>query len=498
MENPKLHIGKISSLLLILNVIAGAVYFLWWLDPAHIGNPVLYSLLIAGELYHLFMAFTFWYTIRSSGNEYKPVYREGEYFPAVDIYIPVAGEPLDVIRNTVISAINIDYPNFKIYILNDGFVAKKDNWKDVESLALELNVNYITRVNQGGAKAGNINHALKETKGDLIAIFDSDMAPHENFLKRTTPYFQDPKMGFVQTPQYYKDYDLNPVTSGAWNQQEFFFGPIMAGKDKDNSAFLCGTNVVIRRTALEEADGMYQWSVAEDFLTSLFIHNKGWSSKYLTEVLAEGLAPEDLLSYYKQQFRWARGSMDVLFKHNPFFKKGLTLIQKIQYLSSALYYFNGLVVLTDLLMPLFFLYFNVQAVISSTTSFAVFFIPFMFLNLYTLYYASEASLSFRALSFSFSSWYLQLTAIKSVLFREKVSFSITPKQAQSGNFMILVLPHLIYILITGFGYMVGISREGVSPAVITNISWTLFNIAVFIPFIEASYSFQKSPVLAVT
>jgi cellulose synthase (UDP-forming) len=499
MEKPKLNIGYVSPLLLTLNMLVGCVYFTWWLDPAHIGNRVLFSFLILGEIYHLFMAFTFWYTIRPVANPFLAMLPGTDGKPTVDVFITVAGEPVEVVKNTIISAKNMDYPNFKIHVLNDGFVAKKDNWREIESLAKELNVDCITRVTAGGAKAGNINHALKATDGELITIFDADMAPHDDFLRKTVPYFSDKKTGFVQTPQFYKNYEENAVSLGAWNQQEIFFGPIMKGKDHDNSAFLCGTNVVLRRKALESAGGMYQGSIAEDILTSLFIHQKGWTSKYIPEILAEGLAPEDLLSYYKQQFRWARGSMDILFKHNPIFKKGLTTSQKIQYLSSALYYFNGLIVLIDLMMPILFLFFNVQAVVSSTTSFAVFFIPFMILNLFTLYSASEASLSFKALGFSYSSWFLQLSAIKSALLHEKVSFSVTPKQAQSGNFIFLVYPHLFYITLTALGYMVGFAREGLSPAMITNVSWSLFNISMFIPFIEASYNnYAKEPVLAVS
>src|SRR5690606_7694254 len=120
--------------------------------------------------------------------------------------------------------------------------------------------------------------------------------------------FQDKRMGFVQTPQYYKNQSDNVITQAAWQQQEFFFGPIMRGKDSYNSTFICGTNVVIRRKALEEVGGMFEENIAEDFLTSLFVHQHGWRSVYVPQVLATGFAPFDLLSYVKQQLRWARGS----------------------------------------------------------------------------------------------------------------------------------------------------------------------------------------------
>ena len=81
---------------------------------------------------------------------------------------------------------------------------------------------------------------------------------------------------------------------------------------------------------------------------------------YVDEVLAEGLAPEDFLSYYKQQFRWARGSLEVVFKYNPLFRRGLTIGQRIQYLSSASYYLSGIVVVVNAFLPLLYFYAHLE------------------------------------------------------------------------------------------------------------------------------------------
>jgi cellulose synthase (UDP-forming) len=432
------------------------------------------------------MALVFWYTIWPT-KRHVAVTKERKNL-SVDVFIPVVGEPIEVIERTVNACKNMIYPNFTVYILNDGYVAKKENYQEIEKLAEEIGVNCITRKVRGGAKAGNINNALKLTDSDLIAIFDSDMVPYKEFLNKTVKYFNDESIAFVQTPQYYRNNKESYVANAAWSQQEIFFGPIMKGKNKDNSAFVCGTNVVMRRSALEGVGGLMEKNITEDFITSMFIHKKGWKSHYISEVLAEGLAPVDLMSYYKQQFRWARGSLELLFKYNPIFKKGLTLAQKVQYISSSLYYFNGAIVLIDMIMPLLFLYFDLEVVTTTTTSFAVFFIPFMFMTMYLLYKSTDNSISFRALSFSFSSWYLQITATLSILLQEEVSFTVTPKQAQSGNYLFLAYPHLAYIALSVGGYIIAYLREGLSPAVATNIAWTLFNMFLFMPFIAASYS----------
>ncbi len=172
----------------------------------------------------------------------------------------------------------MQYPNFSIYILNDGKVAHRNNWQEAEDVAKRQQVTCITRTISGGAKAGNINNAVSVTNEPYIVVFDADHAPKPDFLQETMGYFIDEKMAFVQSPQFYKNADVNQVTGGAWEQQALFFGPLLKGKDTVNATFMCGTNMVVRRIALEEAGGMSEKSIAEDFLTSLLVHEKKWKS----------------------------------------------------------------------------------------------------------------------------------------------------------------------------------------------------------------------------
>jgi cellulose synthase (UDP-forming) len=193
------------------------------------------------------------------------------------------------------------------------------------------------------------------------------------------------------------------------------------------------------------------------------------------KVLAEGLAPEDFLSYYKQQYRWTRGSLEVIFKQNPFFKRGLTLQQKLQYVISASYYLNGIVVLIDAMLPVIFLYTGMTAVNTSTMALALVFIPYIFLNLFTLQRSSHFSYTFEAISFSLSSFYLQ-----------KTSFAVTSKSQLEGNFAYLVTPHLLYLAACIIGVGVGLMREGLSASLLANVAWAVVNITIFVPFILAS------------
>jgi cellulose synthase (UDP-forming) len=260
----------------------------------------------------------------------------------------------------------------------------------------------------------------------------------------------------------------------------------MTGKNRLNSAFMCGTNMVLRREAILQAGGMCEFNIAEDFLTSLFIHNKGWNSLYVPKVLAEGLAPEDFLSYYKQQFRWTRGSLEVIFKYNPLFMRGLSWSQRFQYLISASYYLSGVIVLVDAMLPIIFLLTGAVAVVTSTMALAFVFLPYIFIALYTLQITSNFTFTYEAIAFSLSSFYIQIKAIFAILTNEKTSFAVTSKKQIQGNFLYLSIPQLVYCGLLLVALAVGFVREGVSASLLANLAWGLVNVAAFLPFILAS------------
>lgn len=472
-----------SKSLLLLSVFFAVVYFFMLCFYFERGNTFLFVLLMIGEVFHLWQIFGYVQTIWRTEKKYK---FDETFTPEIDVLIPVVGEPTEVVEETVRAALAMDYPKFNVFILNDGKAAKKDNWKEKEELAERLGIRCITRDENNGFKAGNINYGLKESKSPFFVVFDSDHVPHKDFLRKMVGYFVDERVGFVQSPQFYKNFLVNDVTLASWEQQTIFFGPILKGKNRLNSVFMCGTNMVLRRTAINEAGGMCEFNIAEDFLTSLFMHEKGWKSVYVPEVLAEGYAPEDFLSYYKQQFRWTRGSLEVIFKYNPLFRKGLSLTQKFQYLVSASYYFSGVITLMNALLPLFFLYFGLMPLTSSTMALAAIFIPYIILNLYVLQLSGNFSYSFRALSFSISSFPLHIKGVWAVLTNQKTAFAVTSKQQIEGNFLYLVIPHLLYIVVVIGGIAVAIAREGISASVVTNMSWAILYVAVFMPFILAA------------
>lgn len=475
--------GSTPRSLVTMSIVLCLFYFVILTFASPPGVLVLFVLLILGEIFHVWQAIAFLVTIPSRVP--SPV-REPSFLPRVDVFITVAGESRKLVRQTIRAALAMNYPNFHIFVLNDGFVTQQKNWRAIERLSEKLGVTCITRAVPGGAKAGNVNHALERTSAPYIAIFDADHVPYPQFLQTIVPYFIDAGMGFVQTPQFYRNAGENETTRGAWEQQTLFYGPICRGKNAYNAATLCGTNMVIAREALEAVGGMWTQSIAEDLMTGLLIHEKGYSSYYHAEVLAEGLAPADFLSYSKQQFRWARGALDVLFTSNLFARRGLTFWQKMQYAWSATYFFSGVVVVFNMLLPLLFLWTGLIPLRTSGMMFALIFVPYIVVILTTLSRASNGQFTFRALSFGVSNFWIQLQALYSAVFRRPVAFTITPKYAVAGNYLKLVAPHLCYVVLIAIALPMALAREGFSASVVNNLAWACFNIGVFIPCIRSA------------
>ena len=232
--------------------------------------------------------------------------------PEVDVYIPTYNEPMDVLEKTITGALCLDYPSFKVWVLDDG----RRPW--LKEFCRDKAVGYLTRPDNTHAKAGNINHALTKTDAPFVAVFDADFIPQQNFLMRTMGFFIDPKIGIVQTPHAF--YNSDPMQTNLALQktlpddQRFFFEAILPSRDAWDAAFCCGSNSVTRREALHSiGDELPTASVTEDMLLTLVMLRRGYITRYLCERLAFGLAPESIDAFFVQRQRWARGATQILF-----------------------------------------------------------------------------------------------------------------------------------------------------------------------------------------
>lgn len=400
--------------------------------------------LFLAEMHGILHTLGLQYTIWPRPN--PGVYADEDAPRRIFLLIPTVNEGPIVLEPTVLGALAArarylaECPNadVRIVVCNDGMVAGYPEWQDAERLADRLGVDCVTRPVGGGAKAGNIEFARQElgAVGDaLLVIFDADQVAEEEFLARTVPYFQDSSLGWVQTGQYYRNLE-NPVARWANDQQALFYGVLCPGKARLNAAFICGTNVVLRAAALDEIGGLPQDSVTEDFAASLLLHPR-WRSLFLTEVLATGLGPMDLKSYFAQQGRWATGTLGALRRHWRALllptREGLTRPQKIQYLLACTHYLSGLRDLIYLAVPFLFLLMGVSAIQGTDIPvFLAHFLPYWALSQIAFWHASWRRTTFRGIILSFGSFPVLLASLLLVVLGQRTRFAITPKK-RSGT-----------------------------------------------------------------
>ncbi|GLR45631.1 cellulose synthase catalytic subunit (UDP-forming) [Mesorhizobium amorphae] len=321
--------------------------------------------------------------------------------PTVDVFIPTYNEDPELLANTMAAAKGMDYPieNVTVWLLDDGGTLQKRNSDKIgdannaerrhtqlQKLCADLGVNYLTRDRNEHAKAGNLNNGLSRSTGELIAVFDADHAPARDFLKETVGYFdEDPRLFLVQTPHFFLNPD--PVERNLRtfekmpSENEMFYGIIQRGLDKWDASFFCGSAAVLRRSALVETNGFSGVSITEDCETAIELHARGWHSVYVDKPLIAGLQPATFASFIGQRSRWAQGMMQILRFRFPPLKRGLSIPQRLCYMSSTLFWLFPFPRAIFLVAPLFYLFFDLQIFTASGGEFMAYTLAYMIVNL---------------------------------------------------------------------------------------------------------------------
>lgn len=506
------HLHSSTQLVLVLIAIFGIfLYGQFLFNPANKGDLLPYILVLVAETFLMVQALVTFWTIISGG--YNP--RDTDYYYAqvklfgrgrhitytdlldangrlllqarnlpmfldkepisVDVFITVYGEPLETIRRTAEAARDM-VGRHNTIILDDG---DSDN---VARLAANLGVYYLRRSGSQGAKAGNINNALSRSRAEYFAVFDADFVPKPEFLFETIPFFRDRELAFVQAPQTYGNL-RNSISRGAGFMQQVFYRLIQPGKNRFNSAFCVGTNVVFRRAAVNTIGGIYQRSKSEDIWTSILLHEKGFKSVYVLENLAIGDAPDSIKTYSKQQLRWATGGMEILFWHNPLFSTRLSISQRLQYLSTSAFYLQGLAAALLFVLPALQIFFGLVPVNLSIAfgAWLFFYLSFYGLQITVASY-SMGGFRLETILLGMTSFPIYIKAlVNGFLGRDKAWQATGATKADSPfNY---VIPQVLIFIFLIFTDVIGVIKTMHWHDLSLALFWNLLNTAIFGAFL---------------
>ncbi len=277
-------------------------------------------------------------------------------YPSVDVYLPICGEPIEVLRNTwtAVTELIAGYAGVaRAYVLDDG---PSD---EARSAAESYGFRYLCRPDpRAYKKSGNLRHAFARTDGEYLLILDADFAPRRDFLTETLPYMDDPSIAIVQTPQFFRaSAEQTWIENSAGAIQEVFYRSIQVARDRFGAAICVGTSAVYRRTALQPQGGPTLIPYAEDVHTGLDVRRDGWSMIYVPIVLSTGICPDNLDAFVRQQYRWCTGNAGVVFSRR-LWSVPMTVPARLTYISGFFYYaYTGLLTFFGPLIPVVMLAF---------------------------------------------------------------------------------------------------------------------------------------------
>ncbi|MBI1878794.1 MAG: glycosyltransferase, partial [Chloroflexi bacterium] len=239
--------------------------------------------------------------------------------PSVTVQLPIFNEAL-VVERLIDAIARLDYPAhlLQIQVLDDSTDETSEIAlaRVVEHRRLGLNIELLHRSDRTGFKAGALKNGLETATGEFIAIFDADFVPEPDFLKRTVPHLAaNPQLGFVQTRWGHLNRHYSYLTATQALAMDGHFGVEQTARNRSGLMMgFNGTAGVWRRACIETAGGWQGDTIAEDLDLSYRAQLSGWSCLFLPDVVAPAEIPPQLAAFKRQQFRWAKGSIQCLKK----------------------------------------------------------------------------------------------------------------------------------------------------------------------------------------
>lgn len=530
----KIKIWLIFALrILIFAYVAVRLYY-WAMAKNTVFTAILGFLFLCAEMFVLVHALGFLNYLKAVIENPEGQVSQNEsrltHFPPIALVVASYKEPLNILQNTLLCLRNLSYPNKQVYLLDDtrydvGWKSEEEKEKykkDIEKLCEWMNIN-LFRHEWHDAKAGIINDFIQCRQGiekpgfqlifntddrpkeeKYLAIFDADMNAMPDFAEPLVSCLENnPQAAYVQTPQYYTNFPANRVALAASLMQAIFYEYICEAKGIFRIMLLCGTNVMIRLKALEEVGGIDCSTVTEDFATGFKLNKRGWSTLYRKTVSAFGMGPEDLGSLFKQQFRWALGTVGLLTTilseliRNPF-KNSYIMMR--EYLFSSSYYLIGWVYFILMLGPTLYIFFDMPVYMMPTGLYFALLVPYNIIINFLFFWA-YAKRSYQindllnGVVLGILSMPIYMKASLMGLFGFKGKFVVTPKGDTNTLPMIDLWPQVVLGMICFSTIVYGILRlvfEG-DPftGIIVNMFWSFYYFAIFSSTFYYNYPVAK-------
>jgi cellulose synthase/poly-beta-1,6-N-acetylglucosamine synthase-like glycosyltransferase len=398
----------------------------------------------------------------------KPMTPKPHWKVAVVTTFVEGAEPIEMLAETVRALKALDYPH-------DTWVLDEADHEHVKALCQKFGAHHFSRKHlpqyqagtgpfQARSKHGNYNAWLYEMgfdRYDILAAFDPDHVPAPAFLSQVLGYFNDPTIGYVQTPQTYYNQHASFIARGAAEETYAYYSSVQMASYGLGYPIVIGCHNTHRMAALKDVAGFASHD-ADDLLITLLYRSRGWQGVYVPTILARGLTPVDWRAYLGQQRRWARAVLDLKIRSYPkvsdelpWKSRLISLLHGLNYLHKSLLIPTGLIVLALLLATGI-----VSNVYTGGTLFrlVVLLAAFVLCELYRqrfyLDWKKEWGLHWRAGLLQFAKWPYVLLAFFDVLMDRRIPYVLTPKVSYHSKASILMWPQLVVVAVLSTAWIV--------------------------------------------
>jgi len=496
MTNKKIRAPKrrekfVLRLMILIGLLSFANFFYWFLNPKLIEDRILFGILIISILYDTLKVLYLWYHYWNISIPNKPQISRDFSVDILTTYFP--GEPYEMIKETLLAIQRIKYPHIT-------YLCDEANDQYLKDFCAQNSVIHVTRTNRIDAKAGNINNALLQAKGEICVVIDPDHVPTERFLDEVLPYFTDEKIGYVQTVQAYYNVGESAVARGAAEQTFHFYGPVMMTMNSYGTVNAIGANCVFRREALDSIGG-HAAGLSEDMHTAMQLHAKGWKSVYVPKVLTRGLVPASLTAYYKQQLKWSRGTLELLASVYPRLFNKFTWRQKIHYAILPFHYLSGISYLISFIIPIISLFLATTPWKGNFVNFGLIVAPVFVSIIGVRFYIqrwvihdSERGIHLIGGLLQTCTWWIFNLGLLYTLIRKNVPYLPTPKEDKESTSWKILVPNLLVGIVSVIAVIYGLSID-FTPFSILMSGFALLNACFMFYTIFFAFQNQKKVTL---
>ncbi|HND99218.1 MAG TPA: glycosyltransferase, partial [Plasticicumulans sp.] len=270
-------------------------------------------------------------------------------WPMVSLHLACYNEPPELVIETLNSLAALDYPNFEVLVI-DNNTPDEAVWRPLEAHCAKLgpHFRFMHLKPWKGFKAGALNFGLRRThpSARIVGVIDADYLVTPDWLRSLVPYFDDPKVGFVQAPQDHRDWQHDRFTEWANWEYSGFFNIGMVHRNERDAIIQHGTMTLIRKAAIDASGPWAEWCICEDSELGLRVMEEGYEAVYVNHAFGKGVAPDTFGAYKGQRFRWAYGAVQILKRYWKWMLPGflggtgrLTASQKFHFVTGWLPWF---------------------------------------------------------------------------------------------------------------------------------------------------------------